>query len=148
MGRAGEARRTMGAAHGIGAREQALAAILRFIVLASLAIGAVMLFARLLGQLEGRVQGHRRKWASGRGPVRFDAPEDATGGAAPDVSGQTDAFTGEPLDARRGLYRCGDCRATYHADTFALLALEHGGRCVACRGRSIRPLGTPAAGKF
>jgi len=44
------------------------------------------------------------------------------------------------LDARRGLYRCDDCRATYHADTFALLPREHGGRCVACRGRSLRPL--------
>lgn len=117
-----------------------MAALLRFILLASLVIGAVMLLARLLGQIEGRSQRQRRKWASGRGPVRFDTSEDATGGAAPNVSGQTDAFTGEPLDARRGLYRCDDCRATYHADTFALLTREHGGRCVACHGRSLRPL--------
>ena len=114
-----------------------MAALLRFILLASLAVGAVMLFARLFGQIEGGFQ--RRRWASGRGPVRFDASDDA-GGSAPDLSGQTDAFTGEPLDARRGLYRCEDCRATYHADTFALLSREHGGRCVACSGRSLGPL--------
>jgi len=114
-----------------------LAALLRFILLASLAVGAVMLFARLFGQIEGGFQ--RRRWASGRGPVRFDASDDA-GGSAPDLSGQTDAFTGEPLDARRGLYRCDNCRATYHADTFALLAREHGGRCVACSGCSLSPL--------
>jgi hypothetical protein len=117
-----------------------LAAVLRFILLASLVIGAVMLFARLLGQIEGGVQRQRRKWASGRGPVRFDTTEDPTGGAGADICGQTDAFTGEPLDARRALYRCDDCRATYHGDTFALLTREHGGRCVACRGHSIRPL--------
>jgi hypothetical protein len=117
-----------------------VAAVLRFIILASLVIGTVVLFARLLRQVEGRGPRQRRKWASGRGPVRFDTPEDETGEATPDVSGQTDAFTGEPLDARRGLYRCDDCRATYHADTFALLAREHGGRCVVCRGRSVRPL--------
>ena len=112
-----------------------MAAVLRFIVVVTLVVGAVMLAARLLGQLESLVVRRRRKWESGRGGVRFDVPGDA----APDVAGQTDAFTGEPLDARRGLYRCDDCRATYHADTFALLAREHGGRCVACRGRSIRP---------
>jgi hypothetical protein len=112
-----------------------MAAVLRFIFVATLVFGAVMLAARLLAQLESRVARRRRKWESGCGGVRFDAP----GGAASDVSGQTDAFTGEPLDARRGLYRCDDCRATYHADTFRLLAREHGGRCVACRGRSIRP---------
>jgi DNA-directed RNA polymerase subunit RPC12/RpoP len=114
-----------------------LAAFLRFILLASLVIGAVMLLTRLFGQIEGGSQ--RRKWASGRGPVRFDTSEHA-GGSGPDVSGQTDAFTGEPLDAHRGLYRCDDCRATYHADTFALLAREHAGRCVACSGRSLKPL--------
>ncbi len=114
-----------------------MAAFLRFIVIATLVFGAVMLAARLLGQLESRVARRRRKWESGRGGVRFDG--DGADGAASDVSGQTDAFTGEPLDARRGLYRCDDCRATYHADTFSLLAREHGGRCVACRGRSIRP---------
>jgi len=117
-----------------------LAALLRFILLASLVIGAVMLFSRLLGQIEGGFQRQRRRWASGRGPVRFDMSEDDAGGSAPDVSGQTDAFTGEPLDARRGLYRCDNCRATYHADTFALLAREHGGRCVACSGCSLSPL--------
>jgi len=116
-----------------------LAALLRFVLLASLTIGAVMIFARLFGQIEGGFQRQRRRWASGRCPVRFDASEDA-GGSAPDLSGQTDAFTGEPLDARRGLYRCDDCRATYHAETFALLSREHGGRCVACSGRSLRPL--------
>jgi hypothetical protein len=116
-----------------------MAAVLRFIVLATLVFGAAILAARLLRQLEGSVERRRRKWGSGRGGVRFDAPGDA----APDVSGQTDAFTGEPLDASRGLYRCDDCRATYHADTFALLAREHGGRCVACRGRSIRPRAGP-----
>ena len=66
-----------------------------------------MLLTRLVGQIEGGLQ--RRKWARGRGPVRFDTSE--AGGIAPDVAGQTDAFTGEPLDARRGLYRCDDCRA-------------------------------------
>jgi DNA-directed RNA polymerase subunit RPC12/RpoP len=117
-----------------------VAGVLRFIILVSLVIGTVILVARLLQQVEGRGPRQRRKWASGRGPVRFDTPEDATGGTTPDLSGQTDAFTGEPLDAHRSLYRCDDCGAIYHADTFALLAREHGGRCVACRGRSIRPL--------
>ena len=116
-----------------------MAALLRFILLASLVVGAVMLFARLLGQIEGGLP-RQRRWASGRGPVHFDTSADPPGAAGPDVSGQTDAFTGEPLDARRGLYRCDNCRATYHADTFALLAREHGGRCVACSGCSLSPL--------
>jgi hypothetical protein len=117
-----------------------MSALLRFLVLAMLVIGAVVIVARLLHQFEVDAYGRRRKWASGRGGVRFDRSD---GDAPPDLSGQIDAFTGEPLDARRGLYRCEDCRAIYHADTFALLAREHGGRCAGCRGTSIRPFAGP-----
>jgi hypothetical protein len=117
-----------------------MSALFRFLVLATLVVGAVMIVARLIHQFEAGAHSRRRKWASGRGGVRFDP---SGGDAAPDLSGQSDAFTGEPLDRGRGLYRCEDCQAVYHADTVALLAREHGGRCAGCRGTSIRPFAGP-----
>jgi hypothetical protein len=76
--------------------------------------------------------------------------------AAPsDLAGVVDAFTGEALNAERGLYQCGKCQVYYHRASYDLIRSENGGQCVACLGTSIRDVSAaqlrrgsrPAAGK-
>lgn len=54
-----------------------------------------------------------------------------------DLEDLCDAFTGEKLDARKGLYRCEKCKVHYHADSFEVLRSENNGACVACGSTSI-----------
>jgi DNA-directed RNA polymerase subunit RPC12/RpoP len=116
-----------------------MAGFWRLIFLLMLLYTAAMVVFQLLRQLEQLERFRRWIWGSARGGVRFDAPAGAQDGETPDLSDQRDAFTGEPLDPRRGIYRCSQCQAMYHAETFRLLEREHGGRCVACRTRSVHP---------
>jgi DNA-directed RNA polymerase subunit RPC12/RpoP len=115
-----------------------LAALVRLLLLFALVYGAVLIVVRIVRDVQSAGRRAPRDWEGARGGVDFDGGKDGAGPTI-DITGQRDAFTGEPLDARRGLYRCGKCQATYHADTWQLLQREHGGACVACGARGIRP---------
>lgn len=58
-------------------------------------------------------------------------------GAASDLHGLVDAFTGEPLNQTRQLHYCRRCGVYYHNESFDLIRSQNGGRCVSCLATEI-----------
>ena len=64
-----------------------------------------------------------------------------------DLQDLRDAFTGEPLKAERGLYRCGKCSVFYHTESYNVLVSENRGGCVACGATGIASVATGSGSK-
>jgi hypothetical protein len=65
--------------------------------------------------------------------IRFeDIREQTQSGAEQkaDIEGVCDAYTGEQLEASKGVWQCPKCKVCYHSDTIEFLKKENGGRCV------------------
>jgi hypothetical protein len=73
--------------------------------------------------------------------TRFDDAPPAGDAAPADADAPTDFFTGAALDPDGAIVRCDDCRALYHPDTVAMLAVHNGGRCASCGGTALLPVG-------
>jgi hypothetical protein len=71
------------------------------------------------------------------GTPSFGGKEATLAGLQESLAGLHDGFTGAPLDAKRGLYRCRTCQVYYHADSYEVLREENSGRCVACLGTAL-----------
>jgi len=55
-----------------------------------------------------------------------------------DLAGLRDGYSGEALDAGRGLVRCAGCGVLYHVESARVLARDNGGRCAACGASDFR----------
>jgi len=79
--------------------------------------------------------------------VKFQNTTPSLGGTAADLDLKDlrDAFTGAPLDASLGLFRCTSCQVYYHTESLEVVRLENGGRCVACSATTIVAVTTGSA---
>jgi hypothetical protein len=65
--------------------------------------------------------------------------------SAEELEGLRDAFTGEPLNLSKGLYRCNRCRVYYHAASYAVLVSENSSHCVSCGTSSLASVTSESA---
>ena len=54
-----------------------------------------------------------------------------------DLTGKEDAFTGQPLDPTRALYRC-ECGVYYHDSSYEAIQRDRAGQCNVCSSTLIR----------
>lgn len=54
-----------------------------------------------------------------------------------DLTDLHDAFTGAPLNASLGLYKCNKCQVYYHTESYQILKDENSGQCMACSSTDI-----------
>jgi hypothetical protein len=81
---------------------------------------------------------------AGSSSIKFGEIGSGSTAAPRDLKGLHDAFTGEALNEKRGLYQCGACKVFYHTESFDLIRAENGSRCVACQAAAIHPVGAQA----
>jgi len=70
--------------------------------------------------------------------ITFKQPIHQVGtAAASSFAGLVDALTGVPLQLQLGLFQCQRCRVFYHTQSFEVIRVQNGGKCVSCGHTTI-----------